>query len=247
MERGPAVHLLARKGSPLVARLARSLQGFVQVRWSERVPSGDRVQAGDIFILDLVEPPSKITPEEVAAVLEHGALWLVPGSEAVYPIWLELASRPGTRVVPCDAEARAGGVPHLVDALQETLGRQSGHQLARLVCEQEPVFRPVEPFVELICQHPWRIRRPRDLAQRTGLRIERLKERLAQLGFHRVEHFIVCVRMVALEQLMVRERLPIANARWRVGIGDTTNARRQLRRAKRSSKDAFLKLRSLVA
>ena len=53
--------------------------------------------------------------------------------------------------------------------------------------------------------------------------------------------------MVALEQLMTREPVEIAEARWRVGIGDTTNARRQLRRAKKSSKDAFLKLRSLVA
>jgi len=120
-------------------------------------------------------------------------------------------------------------------------------QLARLVLEQEPVFQPVAPLVELVCQHPWRIRRPRDLAQHTGIRLGSLKRQLAELGFHRVEHFIVCVRMVALEQLMTREPVEIAEARWRVGIGDTTNARRQLRRAKKSSKDAFLKLRSLVA
>ncbi|PYO69879.1 MAG: hypothetical protein DMD71_03570, partial [Gemmatimonadetes bacterium] len=176
-----------------------------------------------------------------------GGLWLVPGGEAVHPYWLELASRSGTRVVACDAEARSRGVPHLVDALQDALGRQSGRQLSRLVLDQEPVFRPVEPLVELICQHPWRIRRPRDLALHTGMGIGPLKRQLAELGFHRVEHFIVCVRMVAFEQLMAHERLPIAMARWRVGIGDTTNARRQLRRAKKSSKDAFLKLRSLVA
>jgi len=247
MERGPAVHLFARKGSPLIAQLSQSLRGFVQVRWSERVPAVDRLETGDIFVVDLAELPPRLTPDDVASVLEHGALWLVPGGEPVQPYWLELASRSGTRVVPCDAEARARGVPHLVDALQDTLGRQSGRQLSRLVMDQEPVFRPVEPLVELICQHPWRIRRPRDLALHTGMRIGPLKRQLAELGFHRVEHFIVCVRMVAFEQLMAHERLPIAMARWRVGIGDTTNARRQLRRAKKSSRDAFLKLRSLVA
>ncbi len=247
MDHSPAVHLLARKGSPLIAQLSLSLRGFVKVRWSERVPAVDRLGAGDIFLVDLAELPPHLTPDDVAPVLEHGALWLVPGGEAVHPYWLELASRAGTRVVPCDAEARAQGVPHLVDALQDTLGRQSGRQIARLVLEQEPVFQPVAPLVELVCQHPWRIRRPRDLAQHTGIRLGALKRQLAELGFHRVEHFIVCVRMVAFEQLMAREDLPIPMARWRVGIGDTTNARRQLRRAKKSSKDAFLKLRSLVA
>jgi len=247
MERSPVVQVLARKGSPLIAQLSLSLRGFVQLRWTERVPAAERIHTGDIFVVDLAELPAGLTPDDVAPVLEHGQLWLVPGGEAVHPSWLELASRSGARVVPCDAEARAGGVPHLIDALQDTLGRQSGRQLARLVLEQEPVFRPVDAFVELICQHPWRIRRPRDLALHTGMRIGRLKQRLGEMGFHRVEHFIVCVRMVAFEQLMAHEHLPIAMARWRVGIGDTTNARRQLRRAKKSSKDAFLKLRSLVA
>ncbi|PYO35312.1 MAG: hypothetical protein DMD37_01215 [Gemmatimonadetes bacterium] len=247
MDRGPAVHLFARKGSPLIAQLSLSLRGFVQVRWSERVPAVDRLETGDVFVVDLAELPPHLKPDDVAPVLDHGGLWLVPGGEAVHPSWLELASRSGTRVVPCDAEARSRGVPHLVDALQDALGRQSGRQLSRLVLDQEPVFRPVEPLVELICQHPWRIRRPRDLALHTGMGIGPLKRQLAELGFHRVEHFIVCVRMVAFEQLMAHERLPIAMARWRVGIGDTTNARRQLRRAKKSSKDAFLKLRSLVA
>src|SRR5438445_732737 len=129
MDRGPAVHLFARKGSPLIAQLSLSLRGFVQVRWSERVPAVDRLETGDIFVVDLAELPPHLKPDDVAPLLDHGGLGPVPG-----------------------------GAP-----------------------------------------------------------------------------------------VMAHEGLPMAMARWRVGIGDTTNARRELRRAKKSSKDAFLKLRSLVA
>src|SRR5438046_7415981 len=126
MDHGPAVHLLARKGSPLVVQLSLALRGFVKVRWSERVPAVDRLGAGDIFLVDLAELPPHLTPDDVAPVLEHGPLWLVPGGEAVHPFWLELASRAGARGVPCDAGARGRGVPQVGGARPDGVVRPSG-------------------------------------------------------------------------------------------------------------------------
>src|SRR2546425_9974791 len=106
MYHGPAVHLLARKGSPLIAQLSVSLRGFVTVRWSERVPAVDRLGAGDIFLVDLAELPPHMTPDDVAPVLEHGALWLGPGGEAGHPFWLGLAAPGGAEGVQCGPRGR---------------------------------------------------------------------------------------------------------------------------------------------
>src|SRR2546428_8273343 len=128
MDRGPAVHLFARKGSPLIAQLSLSLRGFVQVRWSERVPAVDRLETGDIFVVDLAELPPHLKPDDVAPLLDHGGLWLVPGGEAVHPYWLGLAAGSGARGVPWGAEARTRGGPAPLDALPARRGRQAGRQ-----------------------------------------------------------------------------------------------------------------------
>jgi hypothetical protein len=247
MGKEAAVHVIARDRAQLFHTLSADLAGLVQLRFSEGVPTGERVEATDLLVVDLVDLPDPFVPEGFAPLLERATLWLVTGDAPVHPAWVELASKTGARVVACSAAERAAGFGPVVQALQEELSRQTGRRLARLVLEHEPVFRAVETLVELVCQHPWRVRRPRDLALLTGIRISRLKVTCAALGFHRVEHFIVCVRMVAFEQLLARQRLPLAVARRIVGIGDPTNARRQLKRARTRSGEAFQKLKSLVA
>ena len=242
-----AIHVVARDRAGLFAALSSQLAGFAQLRHWDSVPTAARVEATDLIVVDLTSQPARLAADGFAPLLERATLWLVTGEAPVHSGWVDLAARTAARVVGCGAADRAAGYAPVTEALLEDFARQTGRRLARLVLEHEPVFRPVEPLVELICQHPWRVRRPKDLATLTGLRIDGLKRSLAHLGFHRVEHFIVCVRMVAFEQLVARQRLPLAVARRLVGIGDPTNTRRQLKRARKRSGEAFLKLKSLVA
>lgn len=255
MSKAAAIHVVAGDRAGLYQVLSRDLAGFIQLRHWDGVPTTESVEATDLIVVDLTSLPAEFAAEGFAPLLERATLWLVTGEAPVHPAWVELAARTSARVVSCrgvvggggEASERAAGYAPVTEGLLQEFSRQTGRRLARLVVEHEPVFRPVESLVELICQHPWRVRRPKDLATLTGLRIDGLKRALAHLGFHRVEHFIVCVRMVAFEQLMARQRLPLAVARRLVGIGDPTNARRQLKRARKRSGEAFLKLKSLVA
>lgn len=247
MSKAAAIHVVAGDRTGLFHALSLDLAGFVQLRYWDGVPTPKGVEATDLVVVDLTSLPAEFAADGFAPLLERATLWLVTGEAPVHPAWVELAARTSSRVVGCGAADRAAGYTPVTEALLEDFSRQTGRRLARLVLEHEPVFRPVEPLVELICQHPWRVRRPKDLAVLTGQRIDGLKRTLAHLGFHRVEHFIVCVRMVAFEQLMARQRLPLVVARRLVGIGDPTNARRQLKRARKRSGEAFLKLKSLVA
>ncbi len=255
MSKAAAIHVVAGDRAGLYDVLARELAGFIQLRHWDRVPTAQAVEATDLVVVDLTSLPAEFAADGFAPLLERATLWLVTGEAAVHPAWVDLAARTSARVVSCrgsvgvggEATERAAGYAPVTEGLLQEFARQTGRRLARLVLEHEPVFRPVESLVELICQHPWRVRRPKDLATLTGQRIDGLKRALAHLGFHRVEHFIVCVRMVAFEQLMARQRLPLALARRLVGISDPTNARRQLKRARKRSGEAFLKLRSLVA
>jgi len=62
-----------------------------------------------------------------------------------------------------------------------------------------------------------------------------LRHQCAQLGFTRVEHFIICVRLLAYSELVATERFPIRTARALAGFGDPSNMRRHARRAARHS------------
>jgi AraC-like DNA-binding protein len=107
--------------------------------------------------------------------------------------------------------------------------------------ELEPVLRPVEPYVRLVCGHPWLVRRPRDLADLAHCSLRTLKVDCLALGFRRVEHFILYVRAIAYEQLIARG-LPARDARRLSGFTDPSNMRRHVRRALRHS-PAALKVR----
>jgi hypothetical protein len=247
MSKEAVIHVVSRERNGLYRVLAQDLAGLMHLRLWDSAPAPDRVEATDLILVDLVDPPEPLSAEAFLPLLDHATLWLVTGEADVAPAWVDLAARTTTRVVPCSTEERAAGFLPVVSMLQNEFARQTGRRLARLVLEHEPVFRGVEALVELVCQHPWRVRRPKDLAMLTGQRIDQLKESIARIGFHRVEHFIVTVRMVGFEQLMARQRLPLPVARRLVGIGDPSNTRRQLRRARNKSGEAFLKLKSLVA
>jgi len=119
--------------------------------------------------------------------------------------------------------------------------------IAGLVLEREPALVPLGGLVRLVCERPWQIRRPRDLAAACGHSVRTVRRQVAQVGFLRVEHFLTCVRHVALEQLAAHLHLPLPAARRIVGIADRANARRQLRRARRSTPARGVRLTSMVA
>ena len=111
------------------------------------------------------------------------------------------------------------------------LGGPSGSELAKLVLAGGAVFRALEPLVEAVCSQPWRIRHPRDLAAAVEVPLTWLRRICCDAGFNRVEHFIVCVRVVAYEQLVVTGRMARSAARRRVGFDDPSNMRRHFSRA----------------
>ena len=115
------------------------------------------------------------------------------------------------------------------------------------ICDAHPELLRAARYLGQRAHRPCPVCRNEELRLLAYVFADGLKRTLAHLGFHLVEHFIVCVRMVAFEQLMARQRLPLVVARRLVGIGDPTNARRQLKRARKRSGEAFLKLKSLVA
>jgi hypothetical protein len=121
-----------------------------------------------------------------------------------------------------------------------------GEDVARRVLDEEPSLQPVASLVMTICKDPWAIRRPRDLADATGITVRSLRESCVGVGFQRIEHLIISVRMVALEVLIRDRRLPLPVAKGHVGISNVTNARRQIQRARHGSVRAFRKLRLLM-
>jgi hypothetical protein len=111
----------------------------------------------------------------------------------------------------------------------------AGGAIASLVLQREPALASLATLVHLVCERPWQIRRPRDLAAACGHSVRTVRRQVARVGFLRVEHFLTCVRHVALEQLSACLHLTLPQARRLVGIADRANARRQLRRARRST------------
>jgi hypothetical protein len=140
---------------------------------------------------------------------------------------------------------------HLSPSLQilspEAFRAPAGSAIASLVLQREPALASLDTLVRLVCERPWQIRRPRDLAAACGHSVRTVRRRVAKVGFLRVEHFLTCVRHVALEQLSTCLHLTLPQARRLVGIADRANARRQLRRARRSTPAEGLRLDSRVA
>ncbi len=150
-------------------------------------------------------------------------------------------------VVTCTPAERASGFLTLGKALRAQLAGPCTDGIADLVLAKEPSLQSLETLVRAVCTRPYEIRRPKDLARACGLGIALLKGQAKELGFTRIEHLLVCIRMVACEQLVAQRHLPLQTARRLVGIADSSNSRRQFRRARRGSPDALRKLRSLVA
>ena len=108
-----------------------------------------------------------------------------------------------------------------------------GHSLDLLLgrASAEPALRSLRSLVEAVCTDPWSIRRPHHLAIRCRMSLAAVKRQCVSAGFARVEHCILCIRLLAYEQLVVVEHMPARRARLLAGFDDPSNMRRHVRRA----------------
>lgn len=241
----PVVHLIGSREGDVGALLTAALAGGTHVRYWASAPAPDQVGAGDQIVVDLTGGEPRVRPDAVRLLAEAADIWLVTGVDLAPAPWVALARDPRVRLV--SPGSKPDGLLALVRDLGQQMRAPSGGEVARLVLHHTPLFEPVAPFVTAVCEQPWRVRRPCDLAAVTGVSRHRLLQTCRRLGFSRVEHFITAVRMVALSLLTAERGVTLAVARRSLGITDTSNARRQLERALHRSGAALRQLKVLVA
>jgi len=185
------------------------------------------VRAGDVVVVDLTDAHPSVEPRRLHELLGRATVCLLAGNAPISPHWLDLASQPSVHVLTASSRNTVDTVTELLRLAQGPDGRM----IANLVFRAEPALRPLSALVEAVCLAPWSIRRPRDLAVRSGMTLGALRRQCARLGFARVEHFIICVRLLAYSELVATERLPVRTARALAGFSDPSNMRRHAHRA----------------
>lgn len=226
------VHILSPADGPC-ATVWRGLQSTVQVRHWAAAPPAHEVRPGDVVVVDLTYPHHTVEARSLHVLLARATLCLIPGNSPISPQWLDLASRPDVHVLRIISGY--GRTDVTMSEILRMVRGPAGSRVADLVLRAEPALRSVNSLVEAVCLDPWSIRRPRDLAVRCRMSLGALKRQCVSAGFVRVEHLILCIRLLAYEQLVVAERLPIRTARVLAGFGDPSNMRRHAHRAAQRS------------
>jgi hypothetical protein len=165
--------------------------------------------------------------------------FLVSGDHSIAPEWLEISGHEHVQVLRCPGCSTSERFGKLVAAIEAEMHGPTGDQIATYVLSREPRFAAVAGLVRIICERPWDTRRPNVLGALTGTGLPALRRAVGELGFRRVEHFIVAVRLIAFEELVSRRLVSSRGARRLVGLIDPSNVSRQLRRARVGSPDAF--------
>ncbi len=222
------VHILSPPDRPL-ANLSGALRPTVDVRNWAGAPPPHEVRSGDFVVVDLTNPLPPVEVRSLDLLLRRATLCLIPGDRPISPHWLDLASQPGVHVL------RGRTRDERVANLLCLVNGPSGSRLAGLVLNAEPALRELRSRVEAVCFDPWSIRRPRHLAVRCRMSLAAVKRQCVSVGFARVEHCILCIRLLAYKELVVVEHLPVRTARLLAGFDDPSNMRRHGKRAAGSS------------
>lgn len=218
------LHILGQDDR-LIAMLRESLRSAIQIRHWVAIPPVHEVHVGDTFVIDLTNHQPPVETRSLDALLRRATLCLLPGDSPISAQWLDFASQPDVHVLAGRTGEERG--TRLLSFLQGP----SGTYIADLVLSAEPALESLRPLVEAVCIDPWLIRRPRQLAVRCRMSLGAVKRQCAWAGFARVEHLILCIRVLAYEQLLVVEHLPVRTARLLAGFDDPSNMRRHVRRA----------------
>lgn len=210
--------------------LCRALRPTVHVRQWAAVPRVQEVNAGDVVVVDLTSSHPPAEARSLHTFLGRATLCLIPGEAPISPQWLDLASQPEVHVLSVHSRNKPTGDVTLTEVLRLLQG-PGGSRIADLVLSAEPALQSLRSLVEAVCIDPWSIRRPRHLAVRCRMSLAAVKRQCVSAGFARVEHCILCIRLLAYEQLVVVEQLPVRTARLLAGFDDPSNMRRHVRRA----------------
>ena|SRR5437867_397552 len=234
----PRAHVVGAQQDSMIAALREAVSRNVRLTAWERVPAPSAVAAADLVIVDLTVDRNPVQPRSITALLDLVEVWLVVGVTAVDPGWVDRARHPRVRVI----QIGTGGESHVYDALITALleryrGLTWSVDPGRLLAF-EPGLVPLGRYITVLCAHPWLVRRPRDLADLSHISLHTLKLECLELGFNRVEHFIIYVRALAYEQLVARG-LSARDARRISGFSDPSNMRRHVRRALHRSPDVL--------
>src|SRR5258708_23964927 len=202
------------------------------------MPAATQVDLGSLLVLD-VDALGSALPRDLDAFVARANVVLVIGELPMPAAWADLLRDRALSAVRLDQAARQRGFRPVVTIVLERLRGPSAAAIAAMVLDREPTLRTVKPYVAALCEAPWQVRRPVALAHHAHTTLGVLKRRCHAIGFARVEHFILSVRMVAYEQLLAQMRLTPAQARTLVGLtDDASNVRRQVRPSIRGSPGA---------
>jgi RND family efflux transporter MFP subunit len=243
----PSLHVVAPDRSALVAVLEERLGRHTRVRHHATLPPVRTLGSADLLVIDLDDGRHSPDPRQLLPLLARLEVWLVYGDCTVSAHWLDAARWPNVHFVHCDEMERAAGLQSLTASLLQRVAGPSSAEIAALVLAREPGLEEVEPLVRAVCEGPWEVRHPAQLAAAAAISLAAVKRTLEALGFDRVEHFITYVRWVVFEQLVGVHRLRVPLARRLAGIGDPSNLRRQMERARRGSARALRRLKALGA
>lgn len=233
------IHLVATSKVPLFALLSHAFRSVASVRWWTSVPAIAAIRAGDLLVIDLLDGGRLLEPNAVARASVRARTILVPGTSAIAPEWLEASRNERVHVARCPGCASRERFVKVIAAIESEMSGPTGAEIANHVLSRDVRFAAVAGVVRVICEQPWETRRPAALAVLAGVGLPTLKRTIGELGFRRVEHFIVAVRLIAFEDLVSQQRMSPQRARRTVGLIDPSNVSRQLRRARAGSPEAF--------
>ncbi len=238
------LHVIAARSVGLTRALERAATAELLVRGWQALPPSGAIDSGDLILLDLDDLPTAVRPEGLASAIIRRQVCVVAGDGLVGGAWLPVVADGVVQVIACPSRERATGYHPVLAWLAACLRRPSGHEIAEAILRSEAWLTPLGELVELVCRHPWEVRRPRQLAVLAAMTPHALKVICAAQGFARVEHFITDVRMVGVERLMTEWQLHQSVAHTLIGVKDYSNFRRQLDRAKCGSRPAWRRLRT---
>lgn len=245
MSSTPTVHVVASARTSLLAGLEERLARHARVQHHTELPGAKAVHSTDILVIDLDNASDSPDAPNLLPLLTRLDVWLAEGERPVSPGWQDAVRWPGVKLTHCDAAERASGFDTLGAALLRRIVGPSGSEIAALVLASEPgLTGDIAAMVRVVCERSWELRHPKQLAAALGMRLSTVKSTLGQIGFDRVEHFMIYVRWVAFEQIQAVHRLRPALASRLAGITDLSNLRRQLNRARRGSAKALRRLKA---
>lgn len=230
------VHLISADPVSLEHALNGVLPVYARLRtWRQEMPPKWCLHRGDIVMLDMDSLTNDVSPQSVTASLASSHVVFVLNGRPLGLSWLPFVSRGLVQVAICQGSEQAAGYLPVVASLAALLRAPSHAEIATAVLEQERSLCELGDLVQVICESAWDVRRPSHLAAMTGLKAPGLLAICSSSGFVRVEHLLVAVRCAGVERLAVKYGYDLRLARSVLGIKDTANWRRQLRRARARS------------